>query len=64
MVFGADLPARHYSGIAAAQLSPEQAARLAAMVPSPRFYDRNRSAPGLARKAQLILARMPAAQIP
>lgn len=63
-VFGAEAAARHYYGVAAAQLSAEQAARLAAMVPSPRFYDRNRNAPGLARKAQVILARMPAAQIP
>ncbi len=31
----------------AAQLGPEQAARLAGMVPNPRYYDRNRSAPGL-----------------
>ena len=63
-VFGAEAAARHYYGIGAAQLSAEQAARLAAMVPSPRFYDRNRSAPGLAAKAQVILGRMPAAQIP
>ena len=63
-VFGAEAAARHYYGITAAQLSAEQAARLAAMVPSPRFYDRNRNAPGLAAKAQVILGRMPAAQIP
>ena len=63
-VFGAEAAARHYYGISAAQLSAEQSARLAAMVPSPRFYDRNRNAPGLAAKAQVILGRMPAAQIP
>ena len=63
-VFGAEAAARHYFGIGAGQLSAEQAARLAAMVPSPRFYDRNRGAPGLARKTDVILARMPAAQIP
>ncbi len=63
-VFGAGAAARHYYGIAAAQLSPEQAARLAGMVPAPRFYERNRNAPGLARKAELILARMPAAEVP
>ena len=63
-VFGAEAAARHYYAIGAAQLSAEQAARLAAMVPSPRFYDRNRNAPGLAAKAQVILGRMPAAQIP
>ena len=63
-VFGAEAAARHYYGIAAAQLSAEQAARLAGMVPSPRFYDRNRNAPGLARKTAIILARMPAADVP
>ena len=63
-VFGAEAAARHYFGIGAAQLSAEQAARLAGMVPSPRYYDRNRSAPGLTRKAEVILGRMSSAQVP
>lgn len=63
-VFGAEAAARHYYGISAAQLGPEQAARLAGMVPAPRFYDRNRNAPGLAKKTGIILARMPAAELP
>ena len=63
-IFGAEAAARHYFGVGAAQLTAPQAARLAGMVPSPRFYDRNRNAPGLARKAAIILARMPSAQIP
>jgi monofunctional biosynthetic peptidoglycan transglycosylase len=63
-VFGAEAAARHYFGVGAAQLTPEQAARLAGMVPSPRFYDRNRGAPGLAAKAAIIQARMPSARIP
>ena len=63
-MFGAEAAARYYFGISAAQLSDEQAARLAGMVPSPRFYDRNRSAPGLTSKAEAILARMPSAQLP
>lgn len=63
-VFGAEAAARHYYGVGAAQLSPEQAARLAAMVPSPRFYDRNRNAPGLGRRTATILARMPSAGLP
>lgn len=63
-VFGAEAAARHYYGISASQLSAEQAARLAAMVPSPRFYDRNRNAPGLVRKSEVILARMPSALVP
>lgn len=63
-VFGAEAAARHYFGISAAQLGPEQAARLAGMVPNPRYYDRNRNAPGLGRKSAIILGRMPAAGIP
>lgn len=63
-VFGAEAAARHYYGISAAQLAPAQAARLAGMVPNPRFYDRNRNAPGLGRKTAIILARMPSAVLP
>lgn len=63
-VFGAEAAARHYFGVSAAQLGPEQAARLAGMVPAPRYYDRNRNAPGLARKTAIIQARMPAAELP
>lgn len=63
-VFGAEAAARHYYGISATQLSPEQAARLAGMVPNPRFYDRHRNAPGLARKTAIILGRMGAVDAP
>jgi monofunctional biosynthetic peptidoglycan transglycosylase len=63
-IFGAEAAARHYFGISAAQLGPEQSARLAGMVPNPRYYDRNRNAPGLARKTAIILGRMQAAEIP
>ena len=63
-VFGAEAAARHYYGVSAARLSAEQAARLAGMVPSPRFYDRNRNAPGLTSRAASIRKRMAAAQLP
>ncbi len=63
-VFGAEAAARHYYNASAAQLGPEQAARLAGMVPNPRFYDRNRNAPGLARKTGIILGRMSSAEVP
>ena len=63
-VFGAEAAAKHYFGVSAAQLSAEQAAKLAAMVPRPRFYDRNRNAPWLLKKTQIILERMPRAQLP
>ncbi len=63
-VFGAEAAARHYYGVSASHLSASQAARLAGMVPNPRLYDRQRNAPGLARKTAIILARMPSAELP
>ena len=63
-VFGAEAAAKYYFSVSAAQLSAEQAAKLAAMVPRPRFYDRNRNAPWLLKKTQIILERMPRAQLP
>ncbi|HXZ48564.1 MAG TPA: monofunctional biosynthetic peptidoglycan transglycosylase [Usitatibacter sp.] len=63
-VFGAEAAARHYFGVSAAALGPEDSARLAAMVPNPRFYDRHRSTRWLERRTQTILARMPAAELP
>ena len=63
-VFGAEAAAQHYFGIAAALLNGEQAARLAAMVPRPRFYDRKRDAPILEERARIILSRMSDADIP
>jgi monofunctional glycosyltransferase len=63
-VFGAEAAARHYYGVSASALSTEQAARLAAMVPNPRFYDRNRSTYWLNRKTEIILDRMNTVEVP
>ena len=46
-----------FVGTSAAALSPAQAARLAAMVPSPRFYDRNRSTDGEMSSSTAMLLR-------
>src|SRR6185436_4097309 len=63
-VFGAEAAARHYFGTTAAQLSQEQAARLAAMAPSPRRFERNPQSAYLSGRVATILARMPSADIP
>jgi len=63
-VFGAEAAARHYFNHGAANLDAWEAARLAAMVPKPRYYDRNRDTPWLDAKTNLILERMPSAQVP
>jgi monofunctional glycosyltransferase len=63
-VFGAEAAARHYDGISAAQLSAAQAARLAAMAPSPRRFERNPRSAYLTGRTSAILARMPGTAIP
>ena len=63
-VFGAQAAAHYYYGTSAANLGPEQAARLAAMVPKPRFYDRVRETPLLERRTAIILERMDQVQVP
>lgn len=63
-VFGAEAAARYYYGVSAASLGPAQAARLAAMLPRPRYYDKHRGSAYLARRTELILRRMSAAELP
>ena len=64
-VFGAQAAAEHYfKGGSAAKLSPQQAAKLAVMLPAPKYYDLNRRSPRIGRRANVILKRMGAAQIP
>ena len=63
-VFGAEAAARHYYDTGAAYLDAGQAARLAAMVPKPRYYDRNRYTPLLERRTGIILEHMHYAEVP
>ena len=63
-IFGAEAAARHYYGTSASNLSQYQAARLAAMVPRPKFYQKNPNARGLARRTGTIQARMHLVQVP
>jgi monofunctional biosynthetic peptidoglycan transglycosylase len=63
-VFGAEAAARHYYRISASRLGPEEAARLAVMLPRPKFYDRNQGSEYLARRAAAILRYMGDASIP
>jgi monofunctional biosynthetic peptidoglycan transglycosylase len=63
-VFGVEAAALHYFGVPAARLNADQAARLAAMVPRPRFYDRKRDTPVLDRRVEIILSRMQYADVP
>ena len=63
-VFGAEAASRHYFKTSASKLSSSQAAKLAAMIPNPRFYDAHKSTGYLSRRTSTILARMPSAELP
>jgi monofunctional biosynthetic peptidoglycan transglycosylase len=63
-VFGAEAAAQRYFGVGAAQLSAEQAARLAVMLPAPRKFERNPWSDYMNRRTQLILGRMQYSAVP
>jgi len=63
-IYGAEAAAQHYYGEAAAELAPEEAARLAAMIPSPRFYTYNPSTPYLDQRTEILLNQMEYVRIP
>ena len=57
-IFGAQAAARHYFRVDAARLSPQQAARLAVMLPAPKRFEKNPSSPYVMGRAATIVARM------
>jgi monofunctional biosynthetic peptidoglycan transglycosylase len=63
-VFGAEAAARRYYGTGAANLSAEQAARLAVMLPAPRRYERNPYSTFMNNRTQIILGRMRYSEVP
>jgi monofunctional biosynthetic peptidoglycan transglycosylase len=63
-VFGAQAAAQHYFSKSAASLSSWEAARLAVMLPRPKYFEKLPQSPYLAERAQTIQARMGAAELP
>lgn len=63
-IFGAEAAAQHYYGVSAAALGPAQAAKLAVMLPKPRFFDKNTGSAYLQRRTDIILRRMNGAELP
>ncbi|MDT4857156.1 Biosynthetic peptidoglycan transglycosylase [compost metagenome] len=63
-VFGAEAAAQRYFKKPAAKLSAYEAARLAVMLPSPKFFETRQGSAYLARRTGTIVARMGAVQAP
>lgn len=63
-VFGCEAASRKYFGVPAASLGPAEAARLAVMLPNPRFFGRHLDSNYLNKRSALILVRMNSAELP
>ncbi len=63
-IFGAEAASQHYFKVSASKLSAPQAAKLAAMVPNPRFYDDHRNTRFLNRRVNSIQRGMPVVELP
>jgi monofunctional biosynthetic peptidoglycan transglycosylase len=63
-LFGAEAAAQYYFKKPASRLSAGESARLAVMLPSPKFFERRLGSGYLSSRASTIMARMPAAELP
>ncbi|MBP0591869.1 monofunctional biosynthetic peptidoglycan transglycosylase [Paraburkholderia sp. LEh10] len=63
-VYGAEAAARYYFKTSAAKLTAGQSARLAVMLPRPKYFDEHRGSGYLAQRARVIARRMGAAELP
>ncbi len=63
-IYGAEAAAQHYFHVSAARLSPWQAARLAVMLPAPRFFQSHLYGPYINGRTAVIAARAYQVQIP
>jgi monofunctional glycosyltransferase len=63
-VFGAEAAAQRYYRKPASKLTAYEAARLAVMLPRPKYFEKVPNSGYLANRAGVIVARMPDAQLP
>ena len=63
-VFGAEAAAQHYFRKSAAQLNPREAARLAVMLPRPRYFEKLPRSGYLNNRTSIIVGRMRSAELP
>ncbi|WP_118182289.1 monofunctional biosynthetic peptidoglycan transglycosylase [Paraburkholderia phosphatilytica] len=63
-VYGADAAAHYYYRTSASKLTAWQSARLAVMLPRPKYFDEHRGSAYLAQRAGVIARRMGAAELP
>ena len=63
-VYGAEAAAQYYYKTSAAKLTTSQSARLAVMLPRPKYFDDHRGSAYLSQRSRVIARRMGAAELP
>ncbi len=63
-IFGAEAAAQHYYRKSASRLGAFEAARLAVMLPRPKYFEKLPNSPYLSARAATIVARMGDAELP
>ncbi len=63
-VYGIEAASLHYFSSHAKELNSFQSAKLASMIPNPKYYERHQDASGLIERSGIILSRMSASQVP
>lgn len=63
-IYGIDAAAHHYFNKSAAKLNRDEAAMLIAMLPNPKYYEKNRNDRRLKNKQRIIKRRMNSAILP
>jgi monofunctional biosynthetic peptidoglycan transglycosylase len=63
-VYGAEAAAQYYFKTSASKLTAAQSARLAVMLPRPKYFDEHRNSAYLTQRARVIARRMGAAELP
>ena len=63
-VYGIEAASLRYFSFHAKDLNSFQSAKLASMIPNPKYYERHQDASGLIERSGIILSRMNSAQMP
>ena len=63
-VYGIEAASLRYFSSHARELNSFQSAKLASMIPNPKYYERHQDASGLIERSGIILSRMNSAQVP
>ena len=63
-VYGIEAASLHYFSVHANEVNSFQSAKLASMIPNPKYYERHQDTSGLIERSGIILSRMNTVQVP